>query len=148
LLQLVDAPAIRTSLVFETDALSMEASGDFTNAQKLLKDLETKTIPSVQKDAPSTFRELIESLRALNEVALKALLKTEENEPAETILLDAMPFINTAPSLSIMTNLYLNGNLDKNVAISWLNSVAFIKHPTPAMLSVLMVSHVHFFQSN
>lgn len=136
----------KTGLVFESDTTSFETSRDLTQVFNLLKDLESKTIPNVETEAPLLFRELITALRTLDEVALRSLLTKvvvgggEGENPLGRILFNALQSVGTAPSLKVMGELYLAGGLSSDLAQSWLSSVTFIKYPTADMITAVMVS--------
>ncbi len=129
-----------SSLVYEPDTTSSETNNkDLTQAINLLNELESKTVPTVQTEAPLVFRKLILALRVLNEFGLRSIWNIVSKKELENTFLNALQLVGTAPSISIMTELYTNGQLSSDLAQSWLSSVTFIKYPTKSIISVLMV---------
>ena len=101
--------------------------------------MERESIPQVSTAAPDRFIDLVEELRLINYNALNVLYSKANTKVGQKFLLDAMPLVGTAPSLSFMTDLYNQGKLSETQIDSWLTSLSFIKHPRLEMITALQV---------
>lgn len=122
------------------DTSSTEIDKDSSKAVNILLELEAKTVPNIQTEAPFLFRELVTALRGLDEGSIRSILTRVRGGGMENSFLSGLALVNTAPSVTILTELYLEGGLSSDLAESWLSGVTFVKYPTPQMIDALMVS--------
>ncbi|CAG7820252.1 unnamed protein product [Allacma fusca] len=127
----------KASLLFQSQGPAEASEADIFNIVNLLQKLEKERTPDVHSEAPQHFIELVENLKILNTRALINLFSRMTSPIARKYLLDAMPLVSSAPSLSLMRDLLLDGTLSEKQIDTWLTSLIFIKHPNLDMIAAL-----------
>lgn len=127
-------------LKFETPLDEEASDADIRELMSLLMTLERESLPKVTEFVPEKFLDLVQQLRTISYPALSSLFNKAPSSTARSLLLDAMPLVGSAPSLTLMQELYAEGKLSESQIDSWLTSITFIKHPRIEMISAIAVS--------
>ncbi|XP_071443259.1 uncharacterized protein [Hetaerina americana] len=106
-------------------------------AVRTLEAVEAATANGVTAEAPTSFAALIAALRRLSQGDLMALFKVAATGRSRKFLLDAMPVVATAASMSAFRDLYRSGDVSETEMDSWMGGVAFLKRPTPLMIAAV-----------
>ncbi|KAG8225909.1 hypothetical protein J437_LFUL005945, partial [Ladona fulva] len=105
--------------------------------EKSLAVIEAATADGVSGEAPQAFAALIGTLRRLSHSQLMAAFKKAGKGRARKFLLDAMPVVATASSMSAFRDLYLSGDVTNEEMDAWMGGLSFLKQPTLPMISAL-----------
>jgi len=135
------------SLLFESNLPSESRETDISKVVVILKELEGEAgiPPKIRENAPLLFIQLVDHLRPLSENALQSLFEDSGSftELGRKMLLDALPLVNSAPSMILMQEMMHADRVSEDQIDAWLQNVAFIKNPTENMISALAVNSIH-----
>ncbi|KAJ8914493.1 hypothetical protein NQ315_002765 [Exocentrus adspersus] len=135
----------RAILGFDNVLPSKVTHGELKSSRDLLKKL-CRSQDVYHDGLSELFSKFIQSLRLISYPAMSALYGHSKTTcpmarygfsmiflvlaiTVLKILLDVMPFINTAASVSIMRDIILKETVPENIASEWLFSIAFIASP-------------------
>ncbi|KAK4294432.1 hypothetical protein Pmani_032938 [Petrolisthes manimaculis] len=139
-----DQPAVPTtnsefilkSAVFEeTSRITSEAQVEVV--QQILVDLNEAAHGEIRPSVPVLFSNLVASLKPLDYPTLVDLFSQTEEKHSQRFLIDAMPLVQTAASMGLVKDMYINGDMTPTEADIWFTSLAFFKNPTSDMFTVI-----------
>ncbi|XP_068239150.1 uncharacterized protein [Palaemon carinicauda] len=125
----------RKTLVYEDIFEPVEE--DPAHVQKLLSDLAMDSGADIHSNTPTLFAELVDSLKNMDYSQLSQILASATKPLTHKFMLDALPLVGTAPSMAVVRDLILKGELNEIEKDIWFTSLAFNKHPTTEMLNAI-----------
>ncbi|GFO07001.1 vitellogenin [Plakobranchus ocellatus] len=142
-----DIISSRDSLAFDHSAIRPSAEQARRQTEEKLKEICESTAHDIRPESPRLFSELVTALKALDKQTMEEMfrqLKTKTmcptNEKAYKMFLDALPMTSSSASVSLMTSLMTNEDVEGLQAKAWIVSLAFIKAPTSEMILDAKVS--------
>ncbi|GFS10552.1 microsomal triglyceride transfer protein large subunit [Elysia marginata] len=136
-----DTISSRDSLLFDHSASRPSASQARQQVEQKLKEICESTSYAVRPESPRLFSELVYALKALDKLTMDEVfrqLKTKtlcpSNNKAYKMFLDALPMVSSSASVSLMTSLITNEDVEGLHAKAWIASLALINAPTSEML--------------
>ncbi|XP_046393120.1 uncharacterized protein LOC124161022 [Ischnura elegans] len=106
-------------------------------AVQALAAVEAATVQGVSARAPTAFAALIAALRRLSQGDLMTLFKVAATGRSRKFILDAMPVVATAASMSAFRDLHRSGDVSDTEMDTWMGGVAFLKRPTLPMIDAV-----------
>ncbi|KAJ8964440.1 hypothetical protein NQ314_004909, partial [Rhamnusium bicolor] len=133
----------RTSLTFDHVLPSKPTHGELKTSRDLIKQLCKQNENNIQIDLSDLFSKFIHSLRRLSYPSISALYGHARSTcpKGKKNLLDALPFVNTAASVALMTDIILKEPIPESTVNEWEKTF------TPNIaLSVASLTHTYCIQ--
>ncbi|XP_018566495.1 uncharacterized protein LOC108907336 [Anoplophora glabripennis] len=140
--------SLREALRFDHTVQPKITHAELKISRDLIKKLCKRSKNDDHTDLSDIFGKFIKSLRLLSYPALSALYGHSKATcpTGRKHLLDIMPFVNTAASVSVMRDIILHENVPEGTVNEWVLSIAFIANPNEDMMEVGMdLLHKHKF---
>ncbi|KAH1029523.1 hypothetical protein HUJ05_002749, partial [Dendroctonus ponderosae] len=131
----------RTNLKFDHNIPKQPANGDLRKTRDLIKKLCKESQHDLQSDFSDLFGKFIYGLRGLSYPALSSFYAHSGAAcpSAKKHTLEALPYVNTAGSLSLMKDIILADTISESTLEDWMSSLAFIPNPDRSMMESALV---------
>ncbi|KAJ3640007.1 hypothetical protein Zmor_003331 [Zophobas morio] len=126
----------RTSLLFDHVPSPKRTHGELRASRDLIKKMCKQSTDDVQIEFSDLFTKFIQTLRLLSYPSLSILYRHASTTcpTGKKHMLDALPYVNTAGSVGLMTDIMSKGGVPENIAKEWMMSIAFISRPDENMM--------------
>lgn len=122
----------RKSLVYED--IFEPVVEDPQHVHKILSDLAMESASDIHSNTPALFADLIDHLKNMDYPQLTEILASATAPLTHKFMVDALPLVGTAPSMAVVRDLIIKGEMSEIERDIWFTSLAFNKHPTAEML--------------
>ncbi|XP_050313934.1 apolipophorins [Anthonomus grandis grandis] len=140
----------RTNLKFDHSIPKQPTNGDSSTTRDLLMKL-CKENQQESENFSDLFGKFVYGLRGLSYPALSSFYSHKEPTcpTAKKIILDALPYVNTAGSLGLMKDRIKAKLVPEDTLTDWMSTLAFIPNPDKEMLeAALIILKEKQYQSN
>ncbi|XP_075217057.1 uncharacterized protein LOC142322172 [Lycorma delicatula] len=129
---------LRTTLLY--DHVKKENQLDLASEEsiyEILDRLQEYSFDGINSNFLTMFSTLVSQLKTLRYPQLAKVFSKTDKPNVRKFLLDAMPLVSTADSMTVMRDLFKANEITSDEMDTWLTSLAFQKTPTVEMISAM-----------
>ncbi|XP_030755989.1 uncharacterized protein LOC115882214 [Sitophilus oryzae] len=131
----------RTNLKFDYSMPKQPTNGDLKTTRNLIKQLCKESPEDSEGGFSDLFGKFIYGLRSLAYPALSSFYAHSKMtcSNAKKHILDALPYVNTAGSVSLIKDIIIAGTVPESTVNDWMLSLAFIRNPNEDMMESSLI---------